>query len=312
MTLTVKRPKTRPSVETELTPMQKSLEVVFGLSRQTASIDKWRMPGELKHDWTVTLKEPITFTVSTNWKTSGGASIANKLNELFNSNLVKMLAGETAMAGTPTDEWTQKITEIGQPIGMNLKFRIYNDAAGEINSKTTHEMYDNDTPTYTDLIKYFTVICAPAEQYTLITQTLDPIINAAKKAIEAGEQAKAIEKTASNEGRNAVSAGLSALSAYGEALLNTAGINSVLTGPRMNYTLQFKKVGSFTFPDAIDWIVTSFTWTPSTQVTIGIDGIPQPLWVDFEISVETNFAPSNAFVPKMFIKEISTAPAIKS
>jgi hypothetical protein len=310
--LTIKRPKTRPSVETELTPMQKSLEVVFGLSRQTASTEKWRMPGELKHDWTVTLKEPITFTVSTKWKNSGGASIANKLNDLFNSDLIKMLGGEAAMAGTPTDAWTQKITEIGEPIGMNLKFRVYNDAAGEINSQTTHETYDNDSPTYKDLIKYFTVICAPAEQYTLVSQTLGPVIAAAKKAVENGQRAKDTYDAASKNGQNPVSAAVKALSAYGGGMLNQAGVNSVLTGPRMNYTLQFKKVGSFTFPDAIDWIVTSFTWTPSTPVTFGDDDIPQPLWVDFDISVETNFAPSNAFVPKMFIKEISTVPAIKS
>ena len=72
---------------------------------------------------------------------------------------------------------------------------------------------------------------------------------------------------------------------------------------------MFKKIGSFAIPQEIDWIVKNFTWTPSTQFTLDDKNMPQPLWVDFEVDLETNFAPSNAFVPKMFIKNASDVPA---
>ena len=132
MALTVKRPQGRPV--TDKTPVQMSSECVFALSHQTRNLgshETYWVPlyESYKNDWTVNLLEPVTFEIGTQWKASGGAAIANKINELFNSNLIKIVAGQNAQSSTPTDEWTQKITEIGQPIPMRMKFRVYHQIA---------------------------------------------------------------------------------------------------------------------------------------------------------------------------------------
>ena len=316
MALTVKRPQGRPV--TDKTPVQMSSECVFALSYQTRNLgshETYWVPlyESYNNDWAVNLLEPVTFEIGTQWKASGGAAIANKINELFNSNLIKIIAGQNAQSSTPTDEWTQKITEIGQPIPMRMKFRVYHQSANEMGNQTLW-IDDNGKEfkrslSYQDFIRFFTVICAPAEQYTVGNGTIGPLMKAAINAKNIGEEAKEAYDKTSNNGENMVSASLAALYKTLESFSSSAGLNGVSNGPRMNYTLMFKKIGSFTIPQEIDWIVKNFTWTPSTQFTLDDKNIPQPLWVDFEVDLETNFAPSNAFVPKMFIKNASDVPA---
>lgn len=327
MALTVKRPQGRPVVEESRTPLQKSLECVFRVSNQTAAgkrtsnnENSWVDLESLgfKRDFIVNLSEPVSFEISTSWKSSGGAAIANKLNEIFNSNLIKMLAGSKAQSSTPTDAWTQKITEIGNPIPLHLKFRVYHTTAGEMNQFShqvskdkTGEEPNPETVSYKDYIRFFMLICAPAEQYGVKTATLGPLISAAKNAADMGNRAREAYDQASNNGEHMVSAGLSALNELGKDIFSAAGVNSVEEGPRMNYTLMIKRIGSFNFPPALDWIVKSFSWTPSMQFTLNNDDkMPEPLWVDFDVELETNFAPSNAFVPKIFLKDLpEKAPA---
>lgn len=316
MALTVKKPQGRPV--TDKTPVQKSSECVFALSYQTRDMGPRKnwvpLYESYENDWTVNLIEPVTFEIGTQWKASGGAAIANKINELFNSNLIKIIAGESAQSSTPTDEWTQKITEIGQPIPMRMKFRVYHESANEMGNRTlwideNGREHKSWSLSYQDFIRFFTVICAPAEQYTIANGTLGPLMKAALNAKRAGQKAKEAYDTKSNNGENMVSASLAALYEMAGTFAASAGLNGVSNGPRMNYTLMIKKIGNFTFPREIDWIVKNFTWTPSTQFTLDDKHIPQPLWVDFEVDLETNFAPSNAFVPKMFIKNAPDVPA---
>lgn len=316
MALTVKRPQGRPV--TDKTPVQMSSECVFALSYQTRNLgshETYWVPlyKSYNNDWTVNLLEPVTFEIGTQWKASGGAAIANKINELFNSNLIKIIAGQNAQSSTPTDEWTQKITEIGQPIPMRMKFRVYHQSANEMGNQTLW-IDDNGKEfkrslSYQDFIRFFTVICAPAEQYTVGNGTIGPLMKAAINAKNIGDKAKEAYDKTSNNGENMVSASLAALYKTLESFSSSAGLNGVSNGPRMNYTIMFKKIGSFAIPQEIDWIVKNFTWTPSAQFTLDDKNIPQPLWVDFEVDLETNFAPSNAFVPKMFIKNASDVPA---
>ena len=315
MALTVKRPHGRPVVEESKTPLQKSLECVFRVSNQTsARKDNWVDLESLgfKRDFIVNLSEPVSFEISTSWKASGGAAIANKLNEIFNSNLVKMIGGDKAQSSTPTDAWTQKITEIGNPIPLHLKFRVYHTSAGEMNT-ISHQVFKDETGerlnqeivSYKDYIRFFMLICAPAEQYGIGTATIKPLISAAKTATENAKKAREAYDSVSKNGENIVSAGLAALHELGKDIFNAAGVNTVAEGPRMNYTLMIKRIGSFNFPPAIDWIVKTFSWTPSMQFTLNNDNkMPEPLWVDFEVELETNFAPSNAFVPKIFLKDL--------
>lgn len=45
----------------------------------------------------------------------------------------------------------------------------------------------------------------------------------------------------------------------------------------------------------IDWIVKSFTFTPSKQFEM-INGLPKPLWMNFDLSLETRLSLSNRYV----------------
>lgn len=294
--LRVGRPTYRP-IESQRTPMQKTSEVVFELSSQSQQAKNWVPFRDVR--FCVTLSEPVSFEIATKWKESGGASIANKLNDIFNSNLIKMIGGANAVAGTPTDAWSQKITEIGDPIGMKLKFRIYHKNAQEHNSYAEAGAGEVDY-TYTDLIKFFTIVCAPPQIYTLKNDTIGPLVAAAQTANKVMTKSREVYDSRRAAGQGVVSSSIDA----GLGLIKTAaaqgGLDGVTSGPRLNYTLLFTRVGTFNFPREIDWIVKSFTWTPSTQMIVGETDCPEPLWVDFDVDVETNFAPSNAFVTRMF------------
>lgn len=306
--LRVGRPHGRPVDEASKTPIQKSSEVRFYISGNTeeeAATKNW-VPLPVT-SYVVTLSEPVSFDINTKWKKSGGASIATKLNDLFNSNLIKMLSGDGAWSGTPTDSWTQMITEIGDPIGMKMKFRVYHEQAQEHNSYNRPEEIGKNH-SYKDLIKFFTIICAPPVQYTLAEATIQPLLKAAAAAKDVGNKAKAAyDANKQTDGKDTVvKAGLAALNVAWDQVKGQAGLADVRKGPRMNYTLTISKIGNLSFPWEMDWLVKSFTWTPSRQMTI-VNGVPEPLWVDFDVDIETTFAPSNAFVSRMFVDNLGPA-----
>lgn len=317
MALKIRRPDRRPDVETQMTPYQKSMEVIFHLAKQGLP------PGENSYDinlsgtqydlnYAITLMEPVSFNISTKWKASGGASIANKVNEVFNSNLLKMLSGNMAKNGTPTDAWTQKLTEVGSPIGMKLKFRVYHRNAKEMNNYA-HVVDKDDIVTsqdeiidYNRLIKFFTIICAPSQKFSITSNTIGAAAEAARAVAGDIKEAKEAYDNARNGGSTMITAGAASLGVLWDKIKENSGLVDIAAGPRLNYTLAFSKVGSFTFPEEIDWIVNSFEWRPSQQMTINAKtGLPEPLWVDFDVSVETNFSPSNVFISRMFCSEVS-------
>jgi hypothetical protein len=67
-------------------------------------------------------------------------------------------------------------------------------------------------------------------------------------------------------------------------------------------TTGLTKSGIITFP--IDWIITGFTFTPSTQFEFDeIEKIPMPLWVNFDLTLETRLSLSNKYIYNLMMKE---------
>lgn len=57
----------------------------------------------------------------------------------------------------------------------------------------------------------------------------------------------------------------------------------------------------------VDWIVTGFTCTPSTQFTWDSNkNLPMPLWCDFKVSLETRYTLSNKYVYDLLNQNIIT------
>lgn len=223
--------------------------------------------------------EPLTLSVSTAWKDGPGASFANKINDLFNSKLMKGLGGSMFSPGTPTDGWTQQVVEKGTPLTLKLKFRSYYNAR-----ITTNVGYVN-------LMRFFTVLCAAQKQYTLTGAMIDPIVGAAKNMQRAVKQAKEVTDEQKKTDGETASALKNIIVAVSEAtgLEDSGGKEN----PRGQFTL--KVTTKLWKCDDLDWIVKSWTATPSQQFILN-GNKPSPLWVDFDVDLETNMAPSNWFV----------------
>ena len=57
----------------------------------------------------------------------------------------------------------------------------------------------------------------------------------------------------------------------------------------------------------VDWIVTSFSCTPSVQFTWDEENkLPKPLWCNFKVSLETRYTLSNKYVYDLLNQNIIT------
>ena len=84
--------------------------------------------------------------------------------------------------------------------------------------------------------------------------------------------------------------------------------NSSIGVPRLDTNAK-KYTPSFD----IDWIVESFSFKPSRQFTFSNDenskdyGLPKPLWIDFDLSLETRYSLSNKYVYNLIVADKSFA-----
>lgn len=51
----------------------------------------------------------------------------------------------------------------------------------------------------------------------------------------------------------------------------------------------------------IDWIVKSFTFTPSRQFEL-INNVPKPLWINFDLTLETRYSLSNRYIYEILLQ----------
>lgn len=245
--------------------------------------------------------EPITFSVSTSWKDGAAASVAGKINELMSNKFVRMVSGPELFTPVATDAWSQQVVEKGEPISIKLKFRSYYN---ETNDPTGFRACD---ARYLDVIRFFAFCTAPYKKYSLSTATLGVVANAARSAVKTGEAIGTAVK-----GRPEDTSFVGAAAAYTVAAVgDVAGMTLESDGnktQRGGFTLlvNTRNYGC----GNLDWIVKSVSIQPSQQFVAGsaetnekIKDVPMPLWVDFDVELETNMSPSNALVSRFFTKK---------
>ena len=304
MALSIKKSVWNPvSDKINASPLQKGMWVEFELSSATDYEERWDkngiIPENLVKTWRVVLTEPIEFKAETEWTESAGAEMAKKINQIFNSKAIKIFAGNKGSMHAPTDEWTQMTTEKGVPFSAKLKFRIYkkNNVAVETN---------NYTQNYLDMIRFLTLVCAPRQKYSIANAAIDPLIDAArnsklffqnlksKKSSEEDEEGKN-EKTGTEKRREEEISKQGTVIGYLKNYKADKSENGLfaqlrnnLTSARYNYTLYLKSkiFNKNQADDNCDWYVKSFNWKPSTEMYV-IANQPEPLWVDFEVDLET-------------------------
>ena len=287
MPLTIKKSNWDPSTSlSNASPLQKSLWAKFSVYNKTES--EWHpLRDDLyKKEYSVILTEPIELQIETDWTETGGAQIAKKVNQIFNPKAIRALAADNANSHAPTDEWTQKTTEMGKPLTAKLKFRIYDkDYFTEENIESNCK-----NQTYMDVIKFLTIVCAPRVQYALASNVIDPLINTAQKSREFFNDLKTSQgKVKENNGEKPV---LDTIVAGVTAVKDTIE-KQFLSMVRYNYTIKLESnILKCEVPEGAeglipDWYIKSFNWTPSTEMVVKDDNVPYPLWVDFDIDLET-------------------------
>jgi hypothetical protein len=266
------------------------------------------------------LSEPIELNVETEWTESAGADIAKKVNQIFNSKAIKIFAGGKGSMHAPTDSWTQKTTEIGKPLSIKLKFRIYSRIVSETNNKQQ---------SYMDMLQFLILICAPRKVYSVANNAIDPLIAAAQRskeffqrlkadnAVVKNEKGETIEdpgekasETEKQEYRTLKEIGASKerseiLKSYNTDKTDKNFFSEILGVARYNYTLQLKsKIFNFD-PEKdenreMDWYIKSFNWKPSTEIRY-VNDLAYPLWVDFELNLETCCSWPKSWIEKILI-----------
>lgn len=244
-------------------------------------IDKATKNSEAHKDLLFINNDPVEYSIETNWKSGASAGVASKINQLMDNKLAKMIMGKNYFALEPNDSWSQQVVEKGSPLSLKFKFRSYID--------DVEKNWVGCSWNYVDLIRFFTIMTTPPQQYNLYGATIKKIINTGKGAVDLG-------------------AGVEQLQEKNDAYKGTIGtVRAVidhLSAPlfesqaRGQYTLDVK-VGKFKTPAIMDWIVKSFTATPSQQMILK-GNVPMPLWVDFDLELETNECLTNTAVTEFF------------
>jgi len=317
MALTIKKSSWVPGANTNAaSPLQKSLWARIWIADKTlnSKSDSKFSTDELNKNFYIVLSEPLELQIETEWKESGGAEIAKQLDKIFNSKAIKALAGSKASNHAPNNEWSQKTTEIGKPLSTQLKCRIYAHDCGLGLPK-------NCNYTYYELIHFLLFICAPRHKYSLTSNVVQPIIDAAqnsKKFFKELKESKDMsdekllekyedEANAIREKLKRESGGRGEIKdeEVAEELRSKKESSGIIGGlttiaekiwkavsddVRYNFTLHLE---SNLFTDKMkdhevltDWFIKSFSCTPSTEM-VWYYNVPMPLWVDFEISLET-------------------------
>lgn len=252
---------------------------------------------------TVLTSEPLSWSIETSWKDGAAASVAGKINEFMSNKFVRMMSGPELFTPIATDAWSQQVVESGSPIGVKIKFRAYYEPDNPYKNKSSVTC----NRSYIDVMKFFSIITAPPKKYSLGTATLGVITAAAKNIVQIGKDiGTAVDGRPEDEGM------ITATAKYTIAALgDTTGLTTLETpdkAHRGNYTLKIK---TRDFGCAqLDWIVKGVSVTPSQQFVASTDSkdtniksVPMPLWVDFDVDLETNMTPSNALVARFFSKQ---------
>lgn len=235
----------------------------------------------------VVCNEPLSFNLGVSFENSAPASVANKLNELFNSKLIKALGGPLASNALPTDSWTREVVKEVNPISVNLKFRAFDH---DMNRTTC-----NVKPT--DLIKFLILVSSPPKPYDGLSAVLNPAIGAVRNISSLVNAVKDKYNTQEANWGEGHTEKVSIITSTLEAFVNQLD-NSIKTA-RYNYTFFIgtdKMFNGGAKANPPDWILKSWTATPSVEVNSKDNA---PLYVDFDLTFETNAPPSKEYLDNL-------------
>ena len=223
--------------------------------------------------------DAIELGYATEWGESPGAKAVASIKEFTRAEAFKMFSGTVFNSNVATDKWTQIVPKDSSSLSVAIKFRAY------------YKANFLNTNSYMTIIPWLTFLTSPMMEFSMINE-VDNIVGALKNAKQAGEElGQELNGVAESNGQLTDKA-ITILKKIDETLTKLS-TNSRGTA---TFTLDFGDMISA--DDAVDWIIKDWSFTPS--VPCGQEN--NPLWVDFQINMETNEKLSYDKLSKIFKK----------
>ena len=223
--------------------------------------------------------DAIELGYATEWGESPGAKAVASIKEFTRAEAFKMFSGTVFNSNVATDKWTQIVPKDSSSLSVAIKFRAY------------YKANFLNTNSYMTIIPWLTFLTSPMMEFSMINE-VDNIVGALKNAKQAGEElGQELNGVAESNGQLTDKA-ITILKKIDETLTKLS-TNSRGTA---TFTLDFGDL--IQAADDVDWIIKDWSFTPS--VPCGQEN--NPLWVDFQINMETNEKLSYTKLEKIFKK----------
>lgn len=223
--------------------------------------------------------DAIELGYATEWGESPGAKAVASIKEFTRTEAFKMFSGSVFNTNAATDKWTQIVPKDSSSLSVAIKFRAY------------YKANFLNTNSYMTIIPWLTFLTSPMMEFSL-TNEVDNIVGALKNAKSAGEElGQELNSVAESNGQLTVKA-KTALTKIAETL------KKLSTNSRGSATFTLSYGDMISAHDDVDWIIKDWSFTPS--IPCGPEN--NPLWVDFQINMETNQKLSYTQLYKIFKK----------
>lgn len=223
--------------------------------------------------------DAIELGYATEWGESPGAKAVASIKEFTRTEAFKMFSGSVFNTNAATDKWTQIVPKDSSSLSVAIKFRAY------------YKANFLNTNSYMTIIPWLTFLTSPMMEFSL-TNEIDNIVGALKNAKSAGEElGQELNSVAESNGQLTVKA-KTALTKIAETL------KKLSTNSRGSATFTLSYGDMISAHDDVDWIIKDWSFTPS--IPCGPEN--NPLWVDFQINMETNQKLSYTQLYKIFKK----------
>ena len=190
-----------------------------------------------------------------------------------------MFSGSVFNSNTATDKWTQIIPKDSSIISVAIKFRAY------------YKANFLNTSSYMTIIPWLTFLTSPMMEFSIINE-IQNITGALSNAKSLGEElGQELNDVAEKNGQLSEKA-LYVINRIAET------IKDMSTNSRGTATFTLSYGDLIQAADDVDWIIKDWSFTPS--VPCGPEN--NPLWVDFQINMETNEKLSYTQLSKIFKK----------
>lgn len=279
--------------------------------------------------------ENLALNFQTSWSDAGGAILGKKIDSLVNSKFIKMLAGQSDNGFRPficSDAWTQqKVSGEAQPVKVQLKFKAYN-------------LNKMGCTNYNDILRFLIHICSPLKSATgkndpnvnlgtHIFETLNDAVKGGSNLIglatgavstfmngdksSASKIAKNLVETVdssynkllSSTGNGKNNANFTVTLSIGDLNDNHGAARKINSSSSIESKYKDTNNKEITADFNLDWIITNFSFKPSMQFEMVKENggeFPKPLWMDFDVSLETRLSLSNKYVYQTIIPQALT------